>query len=136
MPVATNPKKREFYVYYLEYGGVPFYVGLGRDKRGTTRVEWISYLISREKRRLSPKWARHCTVAYKLDPELCLIKHRIVAHSMPRKIAEKRERQEIDRLLARGRVLANVQHNPERLSTARDVVIAIKAQMRAAQWGR
>jgi hypothetical protein len=75
-------------------------------------------------------------VAYKLDPDLCLIKHRIVAHTMSRKRAAEREKQEIDRLLARGRVLANVQHNPERLSTPRDVVIAIKAQMRAAQWRR
>ena len=136
MPVAANPKKRDFYVYYLEYAGIPFYVGLGRDKRGTTRVEWIRYLLSRKKRRLSAKWARHCTVAHKLNPDLCLIKHRIVADGMPRSKATKRERQEIAELIDRGHVLANVQHNPERLSSARDVAIAIQAQLRAAQYRR
>jgi hypothetical protein len=45
MPVAANPEKRDFYVYVFEFGGYPFYVGVGRSKRVAYRLTYVRRLM-------------------------------------------------------------------------------------------
>jgi hypothetical protein len=45
MPIAANPKKKDFYVYRFEIDRYPFYVGIGRDQRGTDRLRYVAALL-------------------------------------------------------------------------------------------
>ena len=49
MPAPANPRRRDFYVYQFKANGYPFYVGIGRDKRGTDRLRYVKSLLTPRK---------------------------------------------------------------------------------------
>jgi hypothetical protein len=49
MPRPSNPLRRDFYVYQFRVDGYPFYVGIGRAKRGTDRLRYVRSLLRPEK---------------------------------------------------------------------------------------
>jgi hypothetical protein len=130
MPVAKNPRAREFYVYRLEYDKVPFYVGIGRDKRAEDRVRFIESLIAREARGVLVNWRlSDAVVAYFLRRDLKIaVRYRF--EDLARSTALTSERQEIARLVSNGAVLANYQNNARRPGSVEEVVRNVRERIR------
>jgi hypothetical protein len=114
MPRAADPNKLEFYVYRLQVGNAPFYVGIGRDKRASDRVPHVRRMMRRQRAGERVKWTLSTRVIRQLlrkdlEPRIVYL-----PKLGSRKAALVRERVEITRLVRRGTLLANVQHNPNR----------------------
>jgi hypothetical protein len=129
MPAANNPNLPEFYVYVFEADGVPFYVGIGRDARASDRLNHVRRLKRRETSGKTVRWvvsnrvfAELLTRNIKLD---CKFPHR----GKTRSEALILERLEIEELLSAGFVLANLQCNPKRPSTADEVVKSVISRL-------
>jgi hypothetical protein len=130
VPTAKNPNLAEFYVYRLEVDRIPIYVGIGRDKRASDRVRYIKNMQRRDARGQVVKWHLSASVvAYFLrrHHEVC-VRYRF--SGLVRSAALVRERAEIARLVARGSVLANYQHNPARPSSVAAVVKDWRAKVK------
>lgn len=135
MPNAKNPELRGWCVYQFEVRGVPFYVGIGRTEvpgrpgRASDRLRWVCSQIKRELKGERPKWDVHTLVMkfFILTPEP--IKCRFIRDRLPRKEALELEEQQIERLLSRGHVLANIQHN-RRAPSAKEVIRHIRRKSR------
>jgi hypothetical protein len=130
MPAANNPTSPVFYVYYLEADGVPFYVGFGRAGRAPYRVAYIRNRMD-QKKAVGKGWALHCEVAAQLMRSGHIVDYRLAAKGLLRARAEAREKVEIAKLLKRGNVLANVQHNPNRPESASAIAKAINGRLRS-----
>jgi hypothetical protein len=50
MPVSANPRKQEFYVYQFKVNDYPFYVGIGRSRRGPDRMRYVRSLLTPQNR--------------------------------------------------------------------------------------
>ncbi len=75
------------------------------------------------------KWGLSASVVALLLIDGFDVKVSYLKRSLSRATALKHERREIERLLARGYVLANSQHNPSRPKVAEEVVSALRAQL-------
>jgi hypothetical protein len=127
---AKNPNARECYVYRLETNRVPFYVGIGRDKRASDRVRYIGSLMARERRGVPVKWHLSAVVIANFLRHPNAVKVHYTARGLTRRTALLKERAQIARLAARGAVLANIQNNPRRPQSASDVIRNVRARMR------
>lgn len=130
MPGAKNPNRREFYVYRLETNRIPFYVGIGRDKRACDRVRYIKSLIAREQRGVPVKWHLSALVIAKFLRHPNEVKVHYTAQGLTRRAALLKERGEISRLAKRGAILANIQKNPRRPESVDEVIRNVRARMR------
>ena len=125
VPIPKNPKAPEYYVYRFEVGKRPFYVGIGRSARASDRVRYVRRLMKREELGLPVKWNLSCSAIAGLLRKGCTIDVVYPVKGVIRAEALARERAEIARLAARGVVLANLQHNPRKPSSAGEVVRAV-----------
>jgi hypothetical protein len=125
MPAAKNPDNNDFYVYRFTVNGKPFYVGIGRDKRGSDRIRYVEYLMRREKEGKPVKWS----FSMKVIAEILKRGHQIQIEypycHLVRSEALKLERQEIASLLLQKHELANIHHNPDRLATVDALLVNI-----------
>jgi hypothetical protein len=128
MPVAKDPSRAEFFVYYLEADGVPFYVGVGRSARASDRARYVRYLMRREAAGKPVKWTLHTRVIATLLRAGCNVRPTYPSCGLVREAALVQERAEISALLAKGYVLANVQHNPQRPESPEQITEAVLAQ--------
>ena len=131
MPAPKNPLLPEFFVYRLEVGDVPFYVGVGRAARASDRVRYVRYLMSREARGLPVTWNLSCGAVAELLRAGCEVTVAHAAKGLPRSAAAAREREEIARLVAAGTVLANKHHNPRPPQSAGEVAQAVLERVAA-----
>jgi len=125
MPVCKNPEAPEFFVYAFKANGRPFYVGIGRSSRASDRVRYVRYLMAREQKGKSVKWAAHTRVMAELIrhgivPELAML-----ASGLVRAAALAQEKLAIQRLRAEGHVLANRHFNGGAAITVEQVVEAV-----------
>ena len=128
MPAPANPHKRDFFVYQFKVGTYPFYVGIGRAKRATDRLRYVqSLMVPKHAAKLAKKRLSVRVMAALLRRK---IKIRLSRTNQPmnRRQALERERTEISRLVARGFLLTNWQHNPFRHNDVRRAVKAILTQ--------
>lgn len=114
MPAPKDPSAAEYYVYHFVCRGVPFYVGVGRSGRAAMRVAWVRRQMAKKRRGVSAKWVLHTRVMASLLRAGEQIEVQYVADGLVRAEALHRERQEMDRLLAAGIRLANLQNNPDK----------------------
>ena len=116
MPNPANPNKCEFYVYRIMLGSVVFYVGHGRDRRDTDRIRYVKRQIERKRQGLPVHWHLSIEVLAKLIEEGFedQVRIRRAPEGITKRQAKIAERLLIDRLIGRGTVLSNEQHNPHR----------------------
>ncbi len=133
MPAPKNPNLPEFYVYRLKVSNIPFYVGVGRAERASDRLRFVRWLMDRERRGFEVKWTPSNEVVAKLLDSKCKVSIKKSARGLIRDEALAREKEEIARLLAKGYVLANIHHNPNRLPSASAMAKAIRAQLKSAK---
>lgn len=122
MPVPKNPSLPEFYVYALEASGVPFYLGIGRAGRGPYRISYVENLTRREASGKPVKWVLSNRVVAEFRKRGVKVMPVYLHSGLPRERALALERREISRLTKSGFVLANLQHNPCRPSSWKEVV--------------
>lgn len=122
MPSAKTPLMPEWYVYGLESRGSIFYIGIGRSIRASDRVRYVRYLMAREKSGKAVKWVLSNQVVAELLRRGEDVRVWYLHTGSLREAALAFERQEIDRLLSFGMVLANIQHNKARPPSAKTVV--------------
>jgi hypothetical protein len=104
MPVSANPRKQEFYVYQFKVNDYPFYVGIGRSRRGPDRMRYVRSLLTPQNRATLER------------SSLCV---RVIA-----KLIQKNKGKKLVYLLT------NWQHNPFRHQDADLAVTAILAGRR------
>jgi hypothetical protein len=125
MPVAANPHKRDFFVYQFKVGTYPFYVGVGRSARASDRLRYVqSLMASRRAAKLARKSLSVRIMAALLRRGV-EIRLSCTRRPMNRRQALEREEADIVRLVARGFLLTNWQHNPHRHNDVRKAVRAI-----------
>jgi hypothetical protein len=122
MAAPRNASIPEFYVYRLEVKALPFYVGIGRDRRASDRVRYVRYLMSREARGKRVRWNLSASVVARLLSAGYSVNVSYPRKNVVRAVALEYELREIRRLVAKGAVLANLHHNPARPKVADDVV--------------
>jgi hypothetical protein len=125
VPLPNDPDLPEFYVYRFEVARRPFYVGIGRSARASDRVRYVRRLMKREELGLPVKWDLSCSVIAGLLRAGCTIDVVYPVKGVVRAQALACERAEIGRLASRGIILANLQHNPRKPSSASEVVRAV-----------
>jgi len=121
MPAPANPLLPEFYVYRFEAGGYPFYVGIGRAKRADDRLRYVRSLKAETlaKKGLS---VRVMAALLKRNHDIKLV---YLHRGLVRSDALIEERKEIARLIARGFMLTNGQHNPSGSTDAKRILETI-----------
>jgi hypothetical protein len=130
MPAPKHPSRPEFFVYQLQVGDVPFYIGVGRAKRASDRVRYVKNLMKRESQGNLVDWDFSCAVVAELLRRGHEITVAYSADALTRQEALKREPEAILQLVTRGFSLANTQHNPQRLVTVREVALAVETRLR------
>jgi hypothetical protein len=128
MPAAKNPKKHEFFVYRLVADFVPYYVGIGRSARASDRIKYVQYMMARKKKGKPVKWTISTSATATLLRRKCHVEVTYSAIGLTRKDALLAELADIESLLERGVVLANIQNNRQRVSSHRQVVAAVLAR--------
>jgi hypothetical protein len=98
MPNAANPNKREFYVYRLQVGNAPFYVGIGRAGRAPDRVPYVQRKMRRQRKGQAVTWSPHARVIARL----------LRAGFEPREIREVRVLQRVSQKTALAREPAEI----------------------------
>jgi hypothetical protein len=129
MALSENPEVPEFYVYHLEVGLIPFYVGVGRSARASDRVRYIRCLIKREGLGKPVKWSWSGAVIAGLLRSGREVSVAYTAFGLTRAAALRREKVEIGRLLKEGAPLCNIQHNPKRPRSVREFVKTLVARL-------
>jgi len=99
MPNAKNPNAKEFFVYQFETRGIPFYVGIGRDKRALDRVRYVRYMKKREASGKRVKWCLSSRVIAGLCGRGEEVHLRLVHRKLPRAQALLLEKRRIIRLV-------------------------------------
>lgn len=125
MPVSAFPRKHEFYVYQFKVGAYPFYVGIGRDKRGTDRIRYVKSLLKPHNRLKLQQSSLQVRVLAKLLRRKETVRYLQTRKPLTRSQALAQERAVIGRLVRKGYLLANWQHNPHRHLDAAKAVRAI-----------
>jgi hypothetical protein len=116
----------EFYVYLLEARGIPFYVGIGRDKRADDRIRYVRYLMKRAESGVIVRWcmSNHAVAHFLQRNEEVRVNY--LRKRLTRERALILEVETILKLASSPRVLlANYQHNPNRPSSVDDVVRSV-----------
>jgi hypothetical protein len=125
MPVPANPYKREFFVYQFKVDGYPFYVGIGRDRRASDRLRYVrSLMVLHNAAKLAKKKLSDRVMAALLRRN-APIKLSCTRAPMNRRQALAIEKRNIERLVAAGFLLTNLQHNPRRHNSVARAVRAI-----------
>jgi hypothetical protein len=121
VPAPANPSLPEFCVYQFEAGGYPFYIGIGRAKRADDRLRYVRSLSADTiaKKSLS---VRVMAALLKRNDEIELV---YLHRGLVRSDALIEERKEIARLIARGFMLTNRQHNRSGSIDAKRILEAI-----------
>ena len=132
MPVPRNPRRAEFYVYRLCVESVPFYVGIGRDRRASDRVRYVKYLMARNADGKPVKWHFSASVIAALLTRGHKVVVRYAVKNLTRVEALRRESVQIHNLRRRGLVLANSQQNPDRPKHVRTLVRLIEKRLACA----
>jgi hypothetical protein len=114
MPVSANPRRRDFYVYQFKVDGYPFYVGIGRDKRGTDRLRYVKSLLTPHNRAKLQQSSLHVRTIAKLLRKRKDIGYFQTRKPLTRAGALAREKKDIARLVRQGYLLTNWQQNPYR----------------------
>jgi hypothetical protein len=130
MPVSANPRKRDFYVYQFKVDGYPFYVGIGRDKRGPDRLRYVKSLLTRHNTVKLQRSSLHVRVIAKLLRKQKDIRYFQTKKPLTRAEALAREKRDIARLIRQGYLLTNWQQNPYRHLDASKAVRAILTDQR------
>lgn len=120
MPAAINPLNRDFYVYQFSVDGYPFYVGIGRSQRGPDRLRYV--------RSLSPVKLKMKSLSVRTMSALdkrATIKYSCTRRPLTRREALDLEKETIERLIRKGYLLTNWQHNPHRHKDTDTAVNAI-----------
>jgi len=125
MPVSANPRKREFYVYQFKVDGYPFYVGIGRAKRGPDRLRYVKSLLRPRNKAKLQRSCLHVRVIAKLLRKKKDIGYFQTRKPLTRNQALAREKKDIARLIRRGYLLTNWQQNPYRHVDAGKAIRAI-----------
>ena len=129
MAQPKDPEIPEFYVYRLEVGLIPFYVGVGRSARASDRVRYIRYLMKREGLGKPVKWSWSGSVIAGLLRSGREVSVAYTAYGLTRPATLRREIVEIRRLLKEGAPLCNIQHNPKRPTSVPEFVKALIARL-------
>ena len=126
MPAAAHPQRRDFYVYQFEVAGYPFYVGIGRDKRGSDRLRYVRSLSAAKlaKKSLSVR------VMAALEERGKVIDYSQTRPNLDRRGALALEKKRIARLIRQGFLLTNWQHNRHRHNDTDKAVKAILLKVR------
>jgi len=90
---------------------VLFYIGMGRSARASDRIRYVRYLMKREASGKSVKWSLSGRAVAELLKRGNEVRVRYLHMDLQRDQALTLERQEIERLVVAGVVLANCQHN-------------------------
>jgi len=114
MPVAANPRRRDYYVYQFKVDSYPFYVGIGRDKRGPDRLRYVRSLLTPRNRAKLQRSCLQVRVIAELLRERKDIRYSQTRKPLTRAGALEREKKDIARLIRQGFRLTNRQQNPYR----------------------
>jgi hypothetical protein len=125
VPRPNDPLKPEYYVYVFSAAGIPFYVGIGRSERASDRIRYVRSQMEREKKGLSGKWALHTRVIAEFLNRGIDVDLRYLRRNVARGVALEYEKKEIQKLRAKGLVLANRQLNPGGPKEAEEVVKSV-----------
>jgi hypothetical protein len=135
MPVSTNAQKRDFFVYQFRVDDYPFYVGIGRSARASDRLRYVkSLMIPKHASTLAKKSLSVRVMAALLRRKID-IRLSCTRRPMNRRQALEHEREVIARLVARGFLLTNWQHNPCRHNDHRKALKAILSDPKVKQAG-
>lgn len=126
MPAPANPRKRDFFVYTFRADGYPFYVGIGRDRRASDRLRYVRSLTA-DKLKTKSLSVR---VMGALDKKARL-EFSSTRKPLNREQALALEKQIIKRLVRKGYLLTNWQHNPHRHNDTQKAVRAIRGRKTA-----
>jgi hypothetical protein len=124
MPVAAHPRRREYYLYWFKVDSYPFYVGVGRAKRGPDRLRYVRSLLTPHNRAKLGRKSLCVRVLAELVQRHERIEYSQTRRRFTRTRALKLEKRLIDKLIRGGYLLTNWQYNPFR---HRDADIAVKA---------
>jgi hypothetical protein len=129
MPVPANPRKQEFYVYLFKVNDYPFYIGIGRSKRGPDRVRFVrSLLTPKNKARLERSSLCVRVIAKLIQANRGAdIIYSQTRKPLTRARALELEKKLIAQLIRQGYLLTNWQHNPFRHQDADLAVRSILA---------
>lgn len=132
MPVSANPRKQEFYVYQFKVNDYPFYVGIGRSRRGPDRMRYVRSLLTPQNRARLERSSLCVRVIAKLIQKN---KGKKLVYSQTRRPLTRAQALELEkkliaRLIRQGYLLTNWQHNPFRHQDADLAVTAILAGRR------
>jgi len=130
MPVAAQPRRRDFYVYQFRVDGHPFYVGIGRDKRGMDRLRYVKSLLTPRNRAKPQLSCLQVKVIAKLLRKKKDIRYFQTRKRLTRAEALAREKKVIARLIRQGYLLTNWQQNPYRHRNAGKAVRVILTGLR------
>jgi hypothetical protein len=128
MPASANPRKREFYVYQFKVNDYPFYVGVGRLKRGPDRVRYVRSLLTpqnKAKLERSSLCVRVIARLIQITKDKEIIRYSQTRQPLTRAQALALEKKQIARLIRKGYLLTNWQHNPFRHQDTNTAVKAI-----------
>src|SRR5205823_6840830 len=106
----------------FETRGIPFYVGLGRDKRALDRVRYVRYMKKREASGKRFKWCLSSRVIAGLCGRGEEVHLRLVHKRLARARALVLEKRRIIHLVSSNFVLANCHYNPRRPASAQEVI--------------
>ena len=129
MPAPGNPRKRDFFVYQFRTGGYPFYVGIGRAKRASDRLRYVRSLMMPENvSKLASK-----SLSVRVMAALLWNKKKITYSCTQRPLTRSQalalERLTIARMVRKGVLLTNWQHNPSRHLDVKRALRAILARL-------
>lgn len=125
MPAAANPRKRDFFVYTFHADGYPFYVGIGRARRASDRLRYV--------RSLTPERLKSKSLSVRVMAALdkkARLQFSSTRKPLNREQALALEKQTIRRLIQKGYLLTNWQHNPHRHNDTQKAVRAIRGKKR------
>jgi len=98
-------------VYALEVNRIPFYIGIGRSERASDRVRYVRYMMRRDTAGKPVNWC----LSSRVIAEFCRRGHQVRVRYLRRWLTRRQaltfEYDKITRLVSRGTVLANRQHN-------------------------
>ncbi len=125
MPVSANPLKRNFFVYQFNVDGYPFYVGIGRSKRASDRMRYVRSLLTARNTAKLAKSSLSVRVMAALVKRKKNISLSCTRRPLTRRQALHLEQRAIARLIRKGFLLTNWQHNPLRHQDVRKAIRAI-----------
>jgi hypothetical protein len=125
MPAPKYPRKRDFYVYRFKVDSYPFYVGIGRGRRGSDRLRYVKSLLKPSNKANLARSALHVRVIAKFVRTDIDVGYSQTRRPLARSQALALEKKVIASLIRRGHLLTNWHHNPHRHNSVAKAVSAI-----------